>query len=148
MIGGASVSSNKIPKGMSYKVKINGWEPCHTVSIKSPLFDDPGYYESSSLKLYGNLINPENSSIKQAEIAFIEDRIGLHSAKRKPIDSVGEVLFNKEKNILEFTFFISSDFFSKVLLSMNSDRIDGFLAYGEKLNHNYASVFEFRLKPI
>lgn len=142
------LGSQKLPKGVIYVVEIKGWEPSHIVSIKSPFSDSPGYYESSSIRIFGSLAQPEDIGPQKAEVLFIEDTMGELPHRKNTVEDVGYIQFKKRTGLLEFTFFISTAFFNRISLSLVSGKIDRFLAYGEKLKRGYGNVFEFRLRAL
>ena len=133
-------------KKYQYCVQIHNWNTFHSCSTKSSLSDERGYFESSSLMLSGDLWAPKIKSVQQTSIEFIEDNTNILNRECKIPSSVGLMVFDKNNSILTFRFFISSCFFDRISLSLNSDKIEHFIAHGEKLKNDYATVFEFALK--
>lgn len=135
-------------KKINYGVQINqhNWKAYHAFGTKSAHFDHNGYFESSSLSLFGELWMPKLNKIKETKIEFYEDKIGCLKKEYDSFNSVGDIYFETETRLLRFIFFLSSDFFGRVSSSLQANKIDMFLAQGEPLKNDFAEAFHFVLR--
>lgn len=133
---------------ISYTIKVSGWEYYYSLRAGDPKsrYDAARYRELATLSFQGELIRPEASPHKKAEVTLSAREGMLDAPPDDRITTIGSL--SASGGNLSAYIFVPVERFSELASIAQSERIQAIQIGGSKLHYRSGSIYSVALNTL